>query len=143
LRGNFVTANTFKVMGVQPLIGRYIVPADGRPDAAPVALLGYKFWLSTFGGDPKVVGRQMRLNDRVRTVIGVMPRRFMWRGADVYLPIVFQRGGAIEDVRLVHLLGRLKPGVTEAQAEADLRPSIEDLNPENPSRPVQLPKRRF
>ena len=62
-----------------------------------------------------------------------MPKRFMWRGADVYLPIVFERGRVIEGVRYVHLLGRLKRGVTEAQAEADLRPIIEDLRTRDPS----------
>ena len=66
-------------------------------------------------------------------MVGVMPKRFMWRGADVYLPIVFERGRVIEGVRYVHLLGRLKRGVTEAQAEADLRPIIEDLRTRDPS----------
>ena len=53
-----------------------------------------------------------------------MPKRFMWRGADVYLPITFERGQIVEGVRNVHLLGRLKPGVTDAQAEADLPPIV-------------------
>ena len=57
-----------------------------RPGAEPVVVLGYRFWQRQFGGDPGVLGRQLRLNDTVRTVIGVMPKRFMWRGADVYLP---------------------------------------------------------
>src|SRR5262245_30092811 len=62
-----------------------------------------------------------------------MPKRFMWRGADVYLPVTFERGRVVEGVRGVHLLGRLKPGVTEAQAEADLRPIIEDLKKWEPA----------
>jgi hypothetical protein len=69
----------------------------------------------------------------MRTVIGVMPKRFMWRGADVYLPIPFERGHIFEGVRNVHLLGRLKAGVTDAQAEADLRPIIADLQQREPS----------
>ena len=127
LRGNYGTPNTFQVMGVPALVGRYYLPDDGRADAAPVAVLGYRFWQRQFGGDPTVVGRQLRLNDRVRTVVGVMPKRFMWRGADVYLPITFERGRAVEGVKNVHLLGRLKPNVTAAQAEADLTPIIQDL----------------
>ena len=123
LRGNHGPFNTFDVMGVPPLIGRTPDANDARPGATPVVVLGYRFWQRQFGGDPNVLGRQMRLNDNMRTVIGVMPKRFMWRGADVYLPIVFQRGGVIEGVRTVHVLGRLKPGITDAQAEADLRPS--------------------
>ena len=133
LRGNHGPFNTFEVMGVPPLIGRTPDANDARPGAAPVVVLGYRFWQRRFGGDPNVIGRQMRLNDNVRTVIGVMPKRFMWRGADVYLPIAFQRGRVIEDVRNVHLLGRLKPGVTDAQAEADLRPIIQDLKQREPT----------
>src|SRR2546422_5473630 len=133
LRGNYGTPNTFQVMGVPPLLGRTIVPSDGAPEAEPVVLLGYRFWQRQFGGDPSVVGRPLRLNDKVRTVVGVMPKRFMWRGADVYLPIVFERGRVVEGVRGVHFLGRLKPGVTPAQAEADLRPIIEDLKQREPA----------
>jgi len=133
LRGNHGTFNTFEVMGVPPLIGRTPDANDARPGATPVVVLGYRFWQRQFGGDPNVLGRQMRLNNGVRTVIGVMPKRFMWRGADVYLPIALQRGRVIENVRNVHLLGRLKPGVTEAQAEADLRPIIQDLKQREPA----------
>ena len=133
LRGNYVTTRTFSVMGVPPVLGRAITPADGLPDAPAVAVLGYKFWQRQFGGDAGVLGRQMRLNEKVRTIVGVMPPRFMWRGADVYLPIVFRRGQNVEGVRYVHLLGRLKPGVTEAQAQADLRPIIEELKKREPA----------
>jgi predicted permease len=133
LRGNYGTFNTFQVMGVPPLVGRTTLPDDARPEADPVVVLGYRFWQRQFGGDPNVVGRQLRLNDKVRTVIGVMTKRFMWRGADVYLPITFERGRAVEGVRGAHLLGRLKPGVTEAQAELDLRPIIADLKKMEPA----------
>jgi predicted permease len=133
LRGNYGTFSTFQVMGVPPLLGRIAVPEDGQPGATPVVVLGYSFWQRQFGGDPSVLGRQLRLNDNVRTVIGVMPKRFMWRGADVYLPITFERGRVVEGVRSAHLLGRLKPGVTESQAEADLRPIIETLIEREPA----------
>jgi len=133
LRGNHGTFNTFEVMGVPPLVGRTPSAADARPGAEPVAVLGYRFWQREFGGDPGVIGRRLRLNDVTRTVIGVMPKRFMWRGADVYLPIPFERGRTVENVRNVHLLGRLKPGVTDAQAEADLSPIVADLRLREPS----------
>jgi putative ABC transport system permease protein len=133
LRGNHGTFNTFDVMGVPPLLGRTPTPDDARPGATPVVVLGYRFWQRQFSGDPGVLGKPLKLNDTVRTVIGVMPKRFMWRGADVYLPIVFERGRQIEGVRGVHLLGRLKPGVTDAQAEADLRPIIADLKSREPA----------
>jgi putative ABC transport system permease protein len=128
LRGNFVTVNTFRVMGVSPLLGRYIVPTDGEPEAEPVVVLGYKFWMRQFGGDPRVVGTTtMRLNDKVRTVVGVMPKRFMWRGADVYIPIVFQRGQFVEGVHQAFFMGRLHAGMAEAQGRADLYPILEDM----------------
>ena len=133
LRGNVCSVNTFAVMGVPPLIGRTPTEADAAPGAPGVAVLGYKFWMRQFGGDAGVVGSPMLLNDTVRTVIGVMPPRFMWRGADVYLPIVFQRGEFLEGVRYVHLLGRVKPGVTETEAESDLRPIMADLKQRDPA----------
>jgi predicted permease len=138
LRGNYVTTNTFQVLGVPPLLGRAITPADGAPGVPDVAVLGYRFWQRQFGGDRSVIGRELLLNGKVRTVIGIMPQRFMWRGADVYLPIAFERGRTIEGVRFVHLLGRLRPGVTEARAEVDLRPIIEDLQKRTPG---QFPER--
>ena len=132
LRGNYGTFDTFDVMGVPPLLGRTPAPDDRQAGAPRVVVLGYRFWQRQFGGDPQIIGRELRLNDSVRTVIGVMPKRFMWRGADVYLPVDFQRGQILEGVRFVHLLGRLKPGVSDAQAEADLRPIIADLQQREP-----------
>ncbi len=133
VRGNYVTTNTFQVLGVPPLLGRAIAPADGAADAPAVAVLGYKFWQRQFGGAGDALGRQMLLNGEMRTVVGVMPQRFMWRGADVYLPIVYHRGQPVEGIRFVHVLGRLKPGVTAAQAEADLQPIVADLKGQFPS----------
>src|SRR5215472_10327327 len=104
-------------------------------EGEPKRLRGNVCTMNTFEvmGVPPLLGRTMRLNDTVRTVIGVMPPRFMWRGADVYVPIVFHRGEFLEGVHYVHLLGRLKPGVTEAQAETDLRPIIADLKQRDPA----------
>jgi predicted permease len=132
LRGNHCTMNTFDVMGVAPLIGRPTMASDTIEGAEPVTLLGFKFWQRQFGGDPGVLGRKLRLNGKVRTVIGVMPPRFMWRGADVYLPDVFHRGQNVEGEPQVHLLGRLKPGISREQATAQLQPLIEDLQRQRP-----------
>jgi putative ABC transport system permease protein len=132
LRGNHGTFNTFDVMGVPPLIGRTPAASDARAGAEPVVVLGYRFWQRQFGGDTGVLGRRLRLNDTVRTVIGVMPKRFMWRGADVYVPIPFERGKIVENVRNVHLLGRLKPEATPARATSDLGPIIADLKQREP-----------
>ncbi len=138
LRGNHCTMNTFDVMGVSPLIGRGTAPSDAIEGTEPVTILGYKFWQRQFGGDPGVIGRKLQLNGKIRTVAGVMPPRFMWRGADVYLPDVFHRGQTVDGERAVHLLGRLKPGVTRSQAVADLQPIFEDLQRR---RPDDFPKK--
>ena len=127
LRGNHCTMNTFAIMGVPPLMGRVSTEADGAAGAEPVAVLGYKFWQRQFGGDPSVLGRKLQLNGKMRTVIGVMPPRFMWRGADVYLPLVFRRGETPEGVQAVHALGRLKASATLAEAEANVRTMIGEL----------------
>ncbi len=132
LRGNHCTMNTFDVMGVMPLIGRGTLPSDAAEGAEPVAILGYRFWQREFAGDPGVIGRKLRLNDKLRTVVGVMPVRFMWRGADVYLPDVFHRGQTLEGEREVHLMGRLKAGVTREQAIAGLQPIFGDLQKRYP-----------
>jgi len=129
LRANHVTTNTFEVMGVPPLLGRAITRADGAPDATLVVVLGYGFWQAQFGGDAGVLGRELRLNGVLRTVVGVMPRRFVWRAAEIYVPVVFKRGKGEEEVRL---FGRLKPGVTRAHAESDLRSIIAELEKKEP-----------
>jgi predicted permease len=133
LRGNHCTMNTFDAMGVAPLIGRATTESDAAESAEPVTLLGYRFWQREFGGDPGVIGRGLLLNDKARAIIGVMPPRFMWRGADVYLPDVFHRGQDVEGVHEVDLMARLKPGVTLPQAQANLRPILEELERRNPN----------
>jgi predicted permease len=132
LRGNYVSMNTFDVMGVPALVGRTVGPDDAKPGAPPVAVLGYRFWQRQFGGDPAVVGRTLRLNGSLRQVVGVMPRRFMWRGADVYMATAYHRGLQIDGVRTVHVMGRLKPGVTAARLETELRPILASLRAASP-----------
>ena len=133
LRGNYVSMNTFDVMGVPVLLGRPPAAADARADAPPVAILGYRFWQRQFGGDLTVVGRTLRLEGERREVIGVMPRRFMWRGADVYLPTRYRRGLQLPGVRTVHVMGRLGAGGVAAAA-ASLRPIAGDFAARTPDR---------
>ncbi|MEO5821283.1 MAG: FtsX-like permease family protein [Vicinamibacteraceae bacterium] len=80
------------------------------------------------------MGRTLRLEGVQREVIGVMPRRFMWRGADVYLPTPYQRGMQIPGVRTVHVMGRLGSGVPLPQAAASLRPIAADFSTRAPDR---------
>ncbi len=68
-----VSWNFFDVLGVKPLAGRMFEPDDEKPGAPPVLLLSYEYWLRSFGGDPTVVGKTFRMNDKVHAVIGVLP----------------------------------------------------------------------
>jgi predicted permease len=71
-----VTANTFEVLGASPLLGRVILAAEDRPNAAPVAVLGHGLWQTRYGGDPAIVGRRVLLNEVLVEVVGVMPQGF-------------------------------------------------------------------
>src|SRR5262245_15790742 len=71
-----VTANTFEVLGVQPLLGRTIRPEEDVPGGPPVAVLGYRLWQARYGGDTSIVGRKVLLNDVPVEVVGVMPDGF-------------------------------------------------------------------
>ena len=73
--GRRVTTNTFRVLGVSPLLGRAFTDEDGKPSAPPVVVLSYKVWQSKFGGDPGILGKTLILNHQPTTVIGVMPDR--------------------------------------------------------------------
>ena len=68
-----VSANFFDVIGIRPLAGRTFVAADERPGADAVLVLSYQYWQSRFNGDPSIVGRRFEMNDRVHTVVGVLP----------------------------------------------------------------------
>lgn len=132
LRGNHITNNGFDVMGVPAFIGRTVTASEPDPDTK--AVLGYRFWMRQFGGDPTVLGRVLTLNGKQRTIVGVMPPRFMFRGADVYLPIQYRTGETPEGVDGLIVTARLKPGVSESRAEADLSPIIQDLAKAAPER---------
>jgi predicted permease len=133
LRGNYISANTFTVLGVQPILGRASVEDDVRPGHGEVALISYRFWQRHFGGKPSVLGTVIDVENRSRTIIGVMPQRFLWRGADLYLPIPVASDTDREGPGRYALVGRVRPGVTDAQAAAALQPLFEDFRKTNPA----------
>jgi putative ABC transport system permease protein len=122
-----VSANFFEVLGVHPVLGRFITPSDESRSAAPVLVLSYAYWMKEFGGDKKILGRAFTMNDRIHTVIGVMPPLPEYPDAnDVYMPTTscpFRSNPqmiANRDSRMVTILARLKPGVTMSQVQGDL-----------------------
>jgi putative ABC transport system permease protein len=118
--GGLVTPNTFSFLGVPPLIGRTLTPDDAKPGAPPVFVMAYRMWLRQHNLDPGVLGRTYTLNGVPTTVVGVMPPRFTKLAADLWRPVVLDRGNAAISQRYFVLQARLKPGVTLQQAEADL-----------------------
>jgi predicted permease len=118
LSGTRVTANFFSVLGVRPLLGRDF------QDHPSSALISYDFWKSYFGGDMNVVGQALNLSSQVYTVIGVLPRdlKFALSNSQVWVPLRVS-GGDIRSRRNHHWLstiGRLKPGVSLSQAQAEM-----------------------
>lgn len=123
-RGDSVTPGTFEFLGMPALLGRVMQPADYEPGAPPVFVLRYKTWVKEFGADPKILNQNFTLNGTSRTLIGIMPPRFGWWDADMWIPKkpspVVQNGayaGAFPEFWWV--LGRLKQGVSVKEAEAD------------------------
>ncbi len=137
LRGNYITPNTFDVLGVQPLLGRGSTEDDVTNNREEVALLSYRYWQAHFGGSRAILGRTLNFNGHPRTIIGIMPPRFLWRGGDVYLPIKMTNDEEVQGQHYFALVGRLKPGVTDAQAAAELTPIFDDFRR---TAPLRFPK---
>lgn len=121
-----VSSNYFQLLGTTPLLGRPFGPgedAGSRP--APVVILSFGLWQRQFGGDPGIVGRSLLLDDEAHTVIGVMPRdfhsvNFIPTQPDLWVPLSLQQIGLERHVRRFLVVGRLKSGVTLAQAREEM-----------------------
>src|SRR5262249_1449006 len=124
LRGQMASAELFSVLGVKPIIGRVFERDDDRRGAAPVVVLTSSLWRTRFGGDPHVLGRSLTLDERLYTIVGVVPSDdVIWRRAAVVVPIgqweepLFQNRGVGMGMRV---LGRLKAGTSLKQAQGEL-----------------------
>jgi predicted permease len=124
VRSMFVSPETFRTLGVAPVLGRDFTREDGAPGAPPRLILEHGYWERSHGADPAIVGRAVSLNGVPMTVAGVMPPGFRFlQDADVF--IVFHEDDGWATARQFHnflLVGRLGPGVSvgEAQAEIDV-----------------------
>ncbi|HXN24669.1 MAG TPA: ABC transporter permease [Candidatus Dormibacteraeota bacterium] len=134
-----VSWNFFAVFGIKPLLGRGFRPEDETPGAPAVLLLTNEYWLRSFGGDPTVVGKNFSMNDRVHTVIGVLPPVPQYPDENsVYMPTSAcpfrsnPQNIANRRYRLLRVFGRLRPGVDARQAQADLRRVASNLQHEHP-----------
>jgi putative ABC transport system permease protein len=122
LYGAHVTPGTFEFFGMPALYGRVLQPNDYEPGAPPVFVMRYKTWMERFNGDQSLLNRTLVLNGTPRTLVGIMPPRFGWYEADVLIPeqLTRQAGAPARGRGMWFMVGRLKPGVSTQQAEADL-----------------------
>ncbi len=141
LTGVQVSNNFLSLLGVQPILGTQFNESDCqfRWNSPRVALLSYSLWQTRFRGDPRIVGRQLTLNDSPVTVIGVLPRSFSFDSVfapgnpiDIYLPYPLTEQASRRGNELA-MLGRLKPGATVESARAEMRvlgPAIRRMDPD-------------
>jgi predicted permease len=130
--GMVTSANYFDVLGVRPVLGRGFLPAeDEKPGGAPVAVISHRFWKSHYGANPGIVGQTIELNQHPYTIVGVAPAAFQGSQTgvrtEIWVPIMMEQqlnpgGDLLHDHHFFWLLmfGRLKPGVTPAQAQEEM-----------------------
>jgi predicted permease len=119
-----VSADFFSVFDVKPALGRTFVPGEDEPGAGPVVIISADLWQRKFGAAQDIVGKGLTLDDKSYAIVGVLPANFsLFRTTDVYVPIGQWNNPALK-IRSaglgLHGFGRLKPGVTIEQAQADL-----------------------
>jgi putative ABC transport system permease protein len=138
--GGYVTEDLFKIVGVSPVMGRDFTAEDNKPGAEKVTILGDEIWRRDFGADPNIVGQSVRINGKPATIIGVMPPNFKFPfSEELWTPLYNEfpptaRGelqlGA--NNRAPAVMGRLKPGVTLDQANAEFIALARHLAEDNP-----------
>jgi putative ABC transport system permease protein len=119
-----VTADFFPLLGVQPALGRAILPEEDKPGANRVVMLSHSLWQKRYGGEANIVGRQLLLSGEKYTVVGVMPAGFQYLDSKVglFVPIAFTAEDLASRGRhYLEVVARLKPGVTVAQADAEVK----------------------
>jgi len=143
--GSIVSANYFDAIGVHPILGRGFLPGEDIGQSAhPVAVISYQLWQGRFRGDPQIAGKTQRLNGVMHTIVGVVPEGFYgtfvgW-SMNFWVPAsmedIFESGGyKLEDrgARWIEAYARLKPGVTQQQAQQEFAAISGRLEAEYPA----------
>ena len=140
INGDLVSGNYFDVLGVQPALGRVFSASDeGAPGASPFVVLSHGYWMRRFAGNPSILNQTIRINDHPMTVVGVAAPGFYGLNfsnpAEVFVPVTMKAAmtptfDGLQDQRYAWLIvaGRLKPGVSVAQAEAGLNVAYRQRN---------------
>ncbi len=139
VQSGVVSGNFFEVMGIRPTLGRAFAPGELQ-DGEAVLLLSHDFWQSHFDGDPAVIGRTVEMNDRIHTIVGVLPDDLpRYPGDnDVWMPSYacpWRTGDPWQenrDQRVLTAIGRLAPAVSLAQAEDDVARIAREMQVEHP-----------
>ena len=132
--GTFITANGFQVLRVQPILGRSFLPEEDAPQGEPAAILSYGVWKKRYQGDPKVIGRPVRINAQSGTIVGVMPQGFAFpNNTEVWTPLRpdptrTERG----EGPTLEVMGRLRDGVTLEQARTEMNGIAKAIAAEHP-----------
>jgi len=119
LQGSLVSREYFRVMGVEPVLGRAFLPEEDKPGAPPVVVLNHGLWQRRFGGDRDVLGRPLLLDGESYTVVGVMPSQFS-PNRELFVPLALDYAAGNRGNHFLIGMARLRPGVTPDEAQADL-----------------------
>ncbi|HEV3219072.1 MAG TPA: ABC transporter permease [Candidatus Acidoferrales bacterium] len=150
---HLVSGNYFMVMGVEPAMGRMLTPEDDRPSATPAAVVSYGYWKQNLGADPAAVGKLVTLKGTVFTIVGIAPQEFFGErirnAPDFWLPLAFQP--QIEsykylddkDAYWLNMIGRLRPGVTRAQAQVAVTNALQQFLTEKGGTQLTAERRRI
>ncbi len=139
VRVGVVSGNYFDVMGLEPVLGRLTKPTDDGAAAAPVVVLSYQFWTEHFGGDSTIVGRAVRLNDKITTIVGVVqPAPHYPRRTDLFVNVVTSPHHLSATMvtgrshRMSELFARLAPNTTVEQARREITQIAATLSKDHP-----------
>jgi predicted permease len=127
----YLSGNAFQFFGVPAMLGRTFLPSDAPEGHAPqpVVVLTHQYWLRRFNGNPEIVGQSLRLNGRSYTILGVMPARFTWWDADLYIPLDTSDATVPSYMTVM----RLRPGISKARASAEIQPIFDQMKREHPN----------
>jgi predicted permease len=141
VRGALLDPHALRALGVRPVLGRDMTDADGAAGAPPTFLISYRMWCNRFNRDPSVLGMTLNLNGTMRTLIAVLPPRFLLEASDVFFPTTITAGSTGALVGLpgslplpVWTYARLKPGITSEQAAANVKVIARNLAKTYPNR---------
>jgi hypothetical protein len=136
LRNATVSAGAWRLLGMQPVLGRTFTAEEDQPNATPVAVLSHATWQNRFAGDPGILGRTLQLDGVAYTVIGVMPRNFKFWAGDVWTPVGLRAGTPILQSRLLRMDSWVvtlpKPGHTAQEVENELNVIARQLGQQYP-----------